>query len=211
VARGARGRSGSARAHAGRAVRLENRPGDRGVGPARLRAVNSGDSLVRRSTEHHRRTKSWLSCAERVARLAVCEPTAGTPADHSVGPQVSAAPEREPHHRRITRIAAWIIAVVLAFLRVAGVDVWGWLQQLWDTVTEISVGYVILGCFFQGLQTVFGWYGILKYAPPRAGDVMPVLATQRGPRAKPHLQRPRGPCPTRCSAEVVFSARQVDC
>jgi hypothetical protein len=138
--------------------------------------VNSGDSLVRRSTEHHRRTKSWLSCAERVARLAVCEPTAGTPADDSVGPQVSAAPEREPHHRRITQIAAWIVAVVvvLAFLRVAGVDVWGWLQQLWDTVTEISVGYVILGCFFQCLPTVLtalGWYGILKYAPPRAGDV----------------------------------------
>jgi uncharacterized membrane protein YbhN (UPF0104 family) len=123
-----------------------------------------------------------LSCAERVARLAVCEPTAGTPADHSVGPQVSAAPEREPHHRRITQIAAWIVAVVvvLAFLRVAGVDVWGWLQQLWDTVTEISVGYVILGCFFQGLQTVFtalGWYGILNYAYRGQVTFMPVLTS----------------------------------
>ena len=46
-------------------------------------------------------------------------------------------------------------------------DVWGWLQELWDTVTEISAGYIILGCLFQGGQTVFtalGWYGILNDA-----------------------------------------------
>jgi uncharacterized membrane protein YbhN (UPF0104 family) len=97
-------------------------------------------------------------------------------------PEVSAVPEREPHHRRITRIAAWIVAVVvvLAFLRVAGVDVWGWIQQLWDTVKDISVGYVILGCLFQFLQTVFtalGWYGILGYAYRGQVTFMPVLAS----------------------------------
>jgi uncharacterized membrane protein YbhN (UPF0104 family) len=97
-------------------------------------------------------------------------------------PEVSAVPEPEPHHRRITRTAAWIVAVVvvLAFLRVAGVDVWGWIQQLWDTVTEISAGYVILGCLFQCLQTVFtalGWYGILSYAYRGQVTFMPVLAS----------------------------------
>jgi uncharacterized membrane protein YbhN (UPF0104 family) len=97
-------------------------------------------------------------------------------------PEVPAVQEPEPLHRRITRIVAWIVAVVvaLAFLRVSGVDVWDWVQQLWDTVTEISVGYVILGCLFQCLQTVFtalGWYGILSYAYRGQVTFMPVLAS----------------------------------
>ncbi|MGE5274774.1 MAG: lysylphosphatidylglycerol synthase transmembrane domain-containing protein [Verrucomicrobiota bacterium] len=97
-------------------------------------------------------------------------------------PEVAAPPEHESGRRRIERIAAWIIGVVvvLAFLRVCGVDVWGWLQQLWDTVTEISAAYVVLGCIFQGLQTVFtalGWYGILKYAYRGQVTFMPVLAS----------------------------------
>jgi uncharacterized membrane protein YbhN (UPF0104 family) len=93
-----------------------------------------------------------------------------------------AAPEEQSMHHRLLRIAAWIVGVVvvLAFLRVCGVDVWGWLTQLWDTVTEISIGYVILGCLFQGLQTVFtalGWYGILNYAYRGQVRFMPVLAS----------------------------------
>ena len=97
-------------------------------------------------------------------------------------PQVTVPPEREPVHHRLTRIAAWVVGVVvvLAFLRVAGVDVWGWLQSLWDQVKEISVGYIILGCLFQGLQTVFtalGWYGILNYAYRGQVTFMPVLAS----------------------------------
>ena len=70
--------------------------------------------------------------------------------------------------------------MLLAFLRICGVDVWGWLQQLWDTVTEISFGYIVLGCLFQGLQTTFtalGWYGILNYAYRGQVTFMPVLAS----------------------------------
>ena len=65
-------------------------------------------------------------------------------------------------------------------LHLAGVDVWGWLTQLWDTVTEISFGYVVLGCIFQCLQTTLtalGWYGILRYAYPDGVTFMPVLAS----------------------------------
>ena len=73
--------------------------------------------------------------------------------------------------RQILRIAAWIVGtlVVLAALQLAGIDVVGWFEELWDTLTEISIGYIILGCFFQGLQTTLtalGWYGILRYAYP---------------------------------------------
>jgi uncharacterized membrane protein YbhN (UPF0104 family) len=65
-------------------------------------------------------------------------------------------------------------------LHVLGVDVWGWLEQLWDTVKEISIGYIILGCIFQGAQTcltALGWYGILRYAYPGGVTYMPVLAS----------------------------------
>ena len=49
-------------------------------------------------------------------------------------PQVAVPPEHDPAHHKLLRIAAWVVGVVvvLAFLRVAGVDVWGWLQSLWD-------------------------------------------------------------------------------
>jgi uncharacterized membrane protein YbhN (UPF0104 family) len=92
------------------------------------------------------------------------------------------APMRErPQLRRLLRLAAWLIGilVVLGALQLAGVDVWGWLKSVWDTMTSISAGYVILGCVFQGLQTsltALGWYGILRYAYPGGVTYMPVLA-----------------------------------
>jgi uncharacterized membrane protein YbhN (UPF0104 family) len=84
--------------------------------------------------------------------------------------------------RRLLKIAAWLafLIALLVVLRLLGVDVWGWLQSLWDSVTEISVGYIILGCIFQGLQTTLtalGWYGILRYAYPGGVTFMEVLAS----------------------------------
>ena len=89
--------------------------------------------------------------------------------------------EVDPPQRKILRIAAWIVGTILALvaLHIAGIDVWGWFEDLWDTLTEISIGYIVLGCFFQGLQTVLtalGWYGILRYAYPGGVTYMPVLA-----------------------------------
>ena len=89
--------------------------------------------------------------------------------------------EADPSKHKILRIAAWIVGtlIVLGALQLAGIDVIGWFQELWDTLTEISIGYIILGCFFQGLQTVLtalGWYGILRYAYPGGVTFMPVLA-----------------------------------
>jgi uncharacterized membrane protein YbhN (UPF0104 family) len=91
-------------------------------------------------------------------------------------------PEQPSKRRRVVRIASWILGLVvlLALLHAAGVDVWGWLTQLWDTVTEISFAYILLGCIFQALQTILtalGWYGILRYAYPGGVTFMPVLAS----------------------------------
>jgi uncharacterized membrane protein YbhN (UPF0104 family) len=90
-------------------------------------------------------------------------------------------PEADSKQHRLLRIAAWLVGtlLVLVLLHLAGIDVWGWFTQLWDTLTEISIGYIILGCFFQALQTVLtalGWYGILRYAYPGGVTYMPVLA-----------------------------------
>jgi uncharacterized membrane protein YbhN (UPF0104 family) len=93
-----------------------------------------------------------------------------------------AAPERPPVRRRILKIAVWLVALLVlnAILQAIGVDILGWLDELWNSVTEISLGYIVLGCIFQGTQTVLtalGWYGILRYAYPETTTWMPVLAS----------------------------------
>src|SRR6188472_56422 len=84
--------------------------------------------------------------------------------------------------RRVAKIVSWILGLVvlLVLLHLAGVDVWGWLSELWDTVTEISFFYIVLGCLFQAAQTTLtalGWYGILRYAYPGGVTYMAVLAS----------------------------------
>jgi uncharacterized membrane protein YbhN (UPF0104 family) len=96
------------------------------------------------------------------------------------GPAVPEDPQ--PLWHRLLRIAIWLVGlfVLNALLQLVGVDILGWLEQLWDSVTDISLGYVILGCLFQGLQTVLtglGWYGILRYAYPHDVSFMPVLTS----------------------------------
>ena len=90
--------------------------------------------------------------------------------------------ERPPKSRRIVKIVSWILGLVvlLVLLHLAGVDVWGWITELWDTLTEISILYILLACVFQALQTTLtalGWYGILRYAYPGGVTYMPVLAS----------------------------------
>ncbi len=90
-------------------------------------------------------------------------------------------PETTSLQRRILRIAAWIVGLLIlnAVLQLVGVDITGWLGELWDSMSEISLQYIILGCLFQGAQTVLtalGWYGILRYAYPSSTTFLPVLA-----------------------------------
>ena len=59
-----------------------------------------------------------------------------------------------------------------------------WLDQLWDTLTSVSIPLLILGLAFQTLQTGFvalAWRNILRAAYPE-GDVRyrPILAYYAG-------------------------------
>jgi uncharacterized membrane protein YbhN (UPF0104 family) len=75
--------------------------------------------------------------------------------------------------RRLLKVAAWLvgIAVLVALLDVLGVDVSGWLSQFWDTLSAVSIGYIILGLIFQTLQTTLtalAWLFILRAGYPNA-------------------------------------------
>ena len=99
----------------------------------------------------------------------------------AAAPAPAAPEEPQTLRRRLLRIAAWLVGLLLlnAVLQLVGVDILDWLRELWDSVNDISLLYIVLGCLFQGAQTVLtalGWYGILRYAYPGGTTFMPVLA-----------------------------------
>jgi uncharacterized membrane protein YbhN (UPF0104 family) len=83
---------------------------------------------------------------------------------------------------RLVKVIAWIgaIGLLVLVLHLLGVDVWGWLTQLWDQVNDISFGYLVLGVLLQVAQTTFNgvaYYGILRYAYPNGGVTLWPIVT----------------------------------
>ena len=75
--------------------------------------------------------------------------------------------------RRLVKIAGWLagLALAVAALELLGVDVRGWFSTLWDTLTEIPLGYLVAGWALQTVQTTLtalGWYFILRAGFPEA-------------------------------------------
>jgi len=69
--------------------------------------------------------------------------------------------------RRLAKVGGWFlaIAVVMAALELVGVDVRGWISDLWDALTEIPLGYLAAGWALQTAQTTLtalGWFYILR-------------------------------------------------
>jgi len=89
------------------------------------------------------------------------------------------APRSRFHVNRIL-VYALAIVVVGAVLNLLGWDVSGWLHDLWDTMSEISLTYLVAGLVVQTAQTTliaFAWLPILRYAYPDAEiPFKPVLA-----------------------------------
>jgi uncharacterized membrane protein YbhN (UPF0104 family) len=82
--------------------------------------------------------------------------------------------------RRLVKVAAWIAGtlVVVVLLNVVGVDVIGWLEDLWDQIREVPPGYIVAALLAQTGQTVLAgvsYYGILSAAYPGAVSLAPIV------------------------------------
>jgi uncharacterized membrane protein YbhN (UPF0104 family) len=93
----------------------------------------------------------------------------------------TAVPVPEKTSSRLKRVLVWvlIILVIGAAARLLGWDVSGWFSDVWDTITDISAGYLVAGIALKTVQTTltaFGWYSILKYAYPGGIGWLDVLA-----------------------------------
>jgi len=79
------------------------------------------------------------------------------------------------------KVLAWIVGVAVFWvvLNLLGVDVTGWISNLWDQIKDIPKGYLVAALFFQTMQTVFAgvsYYGILKFAYKDEVTLWPIIA-----------------------------------
>jgi len=92
---------------------------------------------------------------------------------------VTAVPKKRILWKRLL-IGALVIVVIGAAANLLGWDIGGWFSDVWDTMKEISIGYVIGAAAFETLQTTataFAWYSILRFAYPERTRWLQVLAS----------------------------------
>jgi uncharacterized membrane protein YbhN (UPF0104 family) len=99
--------------------------------------------------------------------------------------QPSSASPVHPFHdpsrrRRLVKVGAWLVGIALAvvILDLLGVDVVGWLQDLWDQIQDVPTGYMVAALVFQTGQTVLAglsYYGILRAAYPGQVQFWPIV------------------------------------
>lgn len=83
--------------------------------------------------------------------------------------------------RRILKIATWLggFALLVLVLQLTGMDIVGWLDDLWNQITVISFGYIVGGVVLQIVQTTangIAYYGILSYGYPDSSvGVWPIV------------------------------------
>lgn len=82
--------------------------------------------------------------------------------------------------RSLGRVGLWLASAALgvAVLDLLGVDVTGWLSDLWDEITSVPTGYVVGGLVVQTGQTFFAglsYYGILRAAYPGEVALAPIV------------------------------------
>jgi uncharacterized membrane protein YbhN (UPF0104 family) len=102
----------------------------------------------------------------------VSEPAAGVA--ETPGPRLS------DRLRRTGRVVLWLVgvAVVIALLDLIGVDVTGWISNLWDQIQAVPKGYIVAALVVQAGQTFFGglsYYGILGAAYPGEVALAPIV------------------------------------
>ena len=105
--------------------------------------------------------------------------------------------------RRLVKVGAWLVGIVLVIvlLNLLGVDVIGWLKDLWDQIKDVPARYIVAGLVFQTGQTLFAglsYYGILRAAYPGQVEFWPIVTAyavgvvdeQLPPREHRHVRHP---------------------
>ena len=67
---------------------------------------------------------------------------------------------------------------VLVILNLLGIDVWGWLKDLWDQIKDVPAQYIIAALVLQTGQTVLAgtsYYGILRAGYPEQVPYWPII------------------------------------
>src|ERR1700704_2002586 len=104
-----------------------------------------------------------------VARSGARERRRATMASPTATASVS-GPRPERFHWKRVLIGVVVAFATLVLFRLLGWDVRAWLSELWDTVSGISLGYLVAGVVLQTFQTVFtamAWAAILRFAYPQ--------------------------------------------
>jgi uncharacterized membrane protein YbhN (UPF0104 family) len=102
-------------------------------------------------------------------------------ADGAAGALEPVVPFNDPSRpRRLVKVAVWlcVIALVIVVLDALGVDVTGWLSDLWDQIKAVPPGYIVAALVFQTGQTIFAglsYYGILSAAYPGEVSITPIV------------------------------------
>jgi uncharacterized membrane protein YbhN (UPF0104 family) len=95
--------------------------------------------------------------------------------------QAAVLPFDDPSRkRRLVKVVGWLVgvALVVVLLNLLGIDVVGWLENLWDQIKEVPPGYIVGALLFQSGQTVFAgvsYYGILSVAYPGEVSLAPIV------------------------------------
>jgi uncharacterized membrane protein YbhN (UPF0104 family) len=77
-------------------------------------------------------------------------------------------------------VVGWIVATiaVLVILNLLGIDIWGWLKDLWDQIKDVPARYIIAALVLQTGQTVLAgtsYYGILRAGYPEQVPYWPII------------------------------------
>jgi uncharacterized membrane protein YbhN (UPF0104 family) len=94
------------------------------------------------------------------------------------------SPPGEPVGRKRPAWLRWliwaaVIAVIAAIASLCGLNIRGWLHNVWHTLTGISAKYIVADIALMVVKTTataYAWYSILHFAYPRATRWRDVLA-----------------------------------
>ncbi|MFL5982671.1 MAG: lysylphosphatidylglycerol synthase transmembrane domain-containing protein [Gaiellaceae bacterium] len=88
----------------------------------------------------------------------------------AVAPEAPAVVEEKGRFRpKRILVGALVVVVLGAAANMFGWDLRGWFSNLWDTLSSISLAYIVAGCALKTVQTsltAYAWYAILHFAYP---------------------------------------------